>query len=47
MKKFKLKHWLRDILLALIGAIVAIPALIITGILDKIYDLIEWMKKRR
>jgi hypothetical protein len=47
MKKFKLKHWLRDILLALIGAIVAIPVMIIQTILDKIYDLIEWMKKRR
>ena len=47
MKGFKLKHWLRDILLALIGAIVAIPVIIIQTILDKIYDLIKWMKKRR
>ena len=47
MKKYKIKHWLRDTLLSLIGIIVAIPIIIIQTILDKIHDLIEWVRGRK
>ena len=40
MKKYKIKHWLKDILLALlVGSIVALPIFIA--------ETIKWIKARR
>tara|TARA_R100000479_G_scaffold110449_1_gene55529 strand:+ start:368 stop:592 length:225 start_codon:yes stop_codon:yes gene_type:complete len=39
MKKYKIQHWLRDTLLALIGVIVALPIFLT--------ELTKWIKARR
>ena len=39
MKKYKIQHWLRDMLLALVGLTIALPILIM--------ELTKWIKARR
>ena len=39
MKKYKIQHWLRDTLLALVGLTIALPILIM--------ELTKWVKARR
>lgn len=39
MKKYKIQHWLRDMLLALVGLTIALPILIM--------ELTKWVKARR
>ena len=39
MKKYKIQHWLRDTLLALVGLTIALPILIM--------ELTKWIKARR